>query len=119
MNRRAVSIGVAGLLVLGVIVIIVLSVAGKGDSNQTADPNFDPGDCIGVVVAASSEKADLMSAAASSYNSSGAKVDGKCVQVKVNTKASGGAETALANGWNQASDGMPPTVWAPAASTWV
>ena len=106
-------------MVLGVIVIIVLSVAGKGNSNQTADPNFDPGDCTGVVVAASSEKADLLSAAATSYNSSGATVDGKCVRVKVNTKASGGAETALANGWNQASDGPPPTVWAPAASTWV
>lgn len=118
MSRRAISIAVAGLLILGVIVTVVLSALGRSGSDK-ADPGFDPGNCIPVVVAASSEKADLVQVAADRYNSSDTSVDGKCVRVQVNSKASGGAETALASGWNQAADGPAPTVWSPAASTWV
>lgn len=118
MNRRMISLGLAAVLLLGVIGIVAMSVSRRGGSNQ-ADAGFDPGNCIGVVVAASSEKADLMRAAADQYNSSNAQVDGKCVRVRVNSKASGGAEAALAAGWNQAGDGDLPTVWSPAASTWV
>lgn len=119
MNRRAVSIAVAGLLIFGVIVIVILSAVGKGGSDNAGPDKLDAGNCIGVLVVASSEKADIMRAVAERYNSSGASVEGKCVKVQVNTKASGGAEAALVSGWNQASDGQPPTVWSPAASTWV
>jgi Ca-activated chloride channel family protein len=40
------------------------------------------------------------------------------VDVRVQTKASGEAEQRLAAGWTQA-DGPEPTVWTPAASTWI
>jgi Ca-activated chloride channel family protein len=41
-----------------------------------------------------------------------------CVDVRVNTLASGSAEAALGRGWLSA-DGPQPTVWAPAASSWL
>lgn len=117
MNRRAMSIGLAALLLLGVVVTVILSTRGAG--GDTADgPVADPGNCTNVNIAASSEKAAIMSEAANSFNATNAQVNGKCVYVKVETKASGGAETALARGWT-ASDGTAPTVWSPAASTWV
>lgn len=109
---------VAGLLIAGVIATVVLSVTNRGTSRAAVDG--DPGNCIPVNVTASSEKADLVGAAADKYNRSGDnQVDGKCVWVKVSTKASGGAEAALAAGWNPSTDGTEPTAWSPAASTWV
>ncbi len=118
MRRRAISLGIAAVLLLGVIITVVMSVANRGSGGGSAD-GFDPGNCIPVTVAASSEKADLMKAAADRYNSSGSEVAGKCVRVQVVSKASGGAESALAAGWNSEADGPPPTAWSPAASTWV
>ncbi|MDP3972345.1 MAG: extracellular solute-binding protein [Candidatus Nanopelagicales bacterium] len=118
MNRRVLSLAIAGLLIFGVVVTVVMSVANRGPGGGQAN-GFDPGNCIPVTVTASSEKADLMQAAADRYNAGNSDVDGKCVRVQVISKASGGAESALAAGWNSAADGPPPTAWSPAASTWV
>ncbi len=60
-----------------------------------------------------------MTAVASAYNTSGATQDGKCVQVKVVSMASGAAEQALARGWDEKVDGAAPDVWSPASSAWV
>src|SRR5256885_6533191 len=70
-------------------------------------------------VLASSEKASLMTAVASAYSTSGATQDGKCVQAKVISMASGAAEQALARGWDEKLDGPAPDVWSPASSAWV
>lgn len=82
--------------------------AGSGDDN-----------CVAVPAAVSSEKIELLSELAEEFNDSGAEVDGRCVQVKVRSKASGGAATALADGWDETVDGGPPPVlWSPASSAW-
>ncbi len=86
-------------------------------ADSSATPKFRAG-CIPVTVAASSEKAALLSAIAKKYSTS-AQVADKCVDVAVFTAASGGAEQALARGWDDKVDGPLPTVWTPAASTWV
>ena len=72
--------------------------------------------CTGVVVVSSQEKSDLLAKLAYEYdqlhNSS------NCIDVRVNTLASGNAEIALARGWTS-TDGPQPTVWTPAATSWL
>ena len=128
MNRRVLGLLVAGLLAVGVVVTIALAVFG-GKSTVNVEPP-PPGDvtgaatagredCTPVYIAASSEKASLLGAAASAYNATDPQAAGQCVDVRVATKASGAAEQALAAGWNPATDGPQPTVWSPASSVWL
>jgi Ca-activated chloride channel family protein len=76
------------------------------------------GDCIVVDTAVSSEKVALLEGLAADFDDSGAEVDGRCVEVRVQRKASGAAATALAEGWDEATDGPAPEIWSPAASSW-
>jgi Ca-activated chloride channel family protein len=106
--------------VIGVIAIIatylVLRPSGGGDS---AKPTARKG-CIALGLAASSEKAALLGEVATAYNRSDRRFDGKCADVNVVSKASGGAMEALAAGWDERRDGSPaPQVWSPASSSWV
>ena len=72
-----------------------------------------------LVVAASADKAALMTRFAASFSArSRAENGGKCLQVQVVTKSSGAATTALANGW-QPGDGPAPDVWSPSGSIWL
>jgi Ca-activated chloride channel homolog len=91
--------------------------AGGSGGGGSADPG-ELDSCTQVVVAASSEKAALLGDLANEYNSQGHEVDGRCVAVRVNSKASGGAAQALGRGWNEDVDGPQPTVWTPASSSW-
>lgn len=101
------------LLVLGVRQLFSGSDAGNNGAGNT-----DTSGCTQVTVAASSEKAALLSELATEYNGEGRQVDGNCVAVTVNSKASGGAAQALARGWREDVDGPLPTVWTPASSSW-
>ena len=75
-------------------------------------------ECIPVDVTVSSEKIQLLGELAESFNASGANVEGTCVDVQVTKMSSGAAATALAEGWDVATDGPRPTIWSPAASSW-
>jgi Ca-activated chloride channel homolog len=92
--------------------------AGDGGGTGTAAGGC-AGDAVTLAVTASSEKAQLMKQLAADYMDQRPTVDGRCVQVKVTSKASGGAMAALAKGWDEASDGPRPDVWTPASSGWV
>ena len=92
--------------------------SGDGGDTGTAAGRCS-GDAVTLAVTASSEKAQLLKQLAADYMDQGPTVDGRCVQVAVTSKASGGAMAALANGWNEASDGPRPDVWTPASSGWV
>jgi Ca-activated chloride channel family protein len=70
-------------------------------------------------VAASSEKAAVMSQLAARYATAGRTVNGACFEVTVNSVASGTAESDLAAGWDPSADGPAPDAWTPAASTWL
>jgi len=74
--------------------------------------------CIGVVVVSSQEKSDLLAKLAFEYDQDRRRQTGGCVDVRVNALASGNAEAALARGWTSA-DGPQPTVWTPAAASWL
>jgi Ca-activated chloride channel homolog len=109
----------------GVLLIVIVRLAtgggGKGGASgtptQTARPN--PGNCLQLAVTASSEKAALLKQIAAAFEQSGVTVQGRCVQVNVTSKASGGAAEALARGWDESIDGPRPDVWSPASSSWV
>ncbi|MDT4987149.1 MAG: Ca-activated chloride channel [Micromonosporaceae bacterium] len=71
-------------------------------------------------MAASSEKAALLSSLADRYNSSGRTFNGGCADVTIMSKASGAGLDALSAGWDDKRDGGPaPQVWSPASSSWV
>lgn len=85
----------------------------------TADLGGDPGDCVVVDVAVSSEKIALITELARVYNEADNEVGGQCVFVRPRSKASGAAASLLAQGWPEPeANGEPPVIWSPAASGW-
>jgi Ca-activated chloride channel homolog len=82
------------------------------------------GDAIGVDVAASSEKITVLTELAETFNNDSklatvkdASGASRSIQVRVKSKASGGAATALVNGWAE-TDGPQPVLWSPSARSW-
>jgi Ca-activated chloride channel family protein len=89
--------------------------SGDGDALDLGDP----GDCIVVDMAVSSEKIDLLRDLAGTFNEGGAEVGGNCVFVRPQSKASGGAMQLLLDGWpDEEAEGPRPVIWSPAASSW-
>ena len=87
------------------------------EPSASAATSVDPS-CTVVNLTASSEKAALLKGFAAQYNGERRTVGAGCAQISVVSKASGGAEQALARGWNETVDGPRPDVWSPAASSW-
>ena len=93
-------------------------IGGDEDGGDGADLG-DPGDCLVVDMAVSPEKIDLLNDLARTFNGSEeASVDGECVFVRPQRKASGGAMSLLAEGWDEAAEGPRPVIWSPASSAW-
>ncbi len=91
----------------------------KHETTGTDKGLGDPGSCTVVDMTVSSEKTDLMNALAKQFNGSkDADVNGKCVFVRPQTKASGAATTLLGSNWEESSEGPRPDVWSPASSSW-
>ena len=109
------------LLVLGARAVFSGGGSVSGDVSAQQSPSaatsVDPS-CTVVTLAASSEKAALLKGIAAEYNGERRTVGAGCAQVAVVSKASGGAEQALARGWDETVDGPRPDVWSPAASSW-
>lgn len=113
-DRRATAVALG----FAVLLLAALGLSRLGKS-AGSEPPANPAGCLQLRVLASVEKADLMNAVAAAYNTSGATQDGKCVQVKVISMASGAVADALARGWDEKADGPAPDVWSPASSAWV
>jgi Ca-activated chloride channel family protein len=111
-----------------VLAAVVAGCTGGGDDDEGAAPEGpasgfelgDPGDCIVVDMAVSSEKVELLTDLAGRFNESDeARVGDRCAFVEPRDKASGAAATLLADGWrDQAAEGPQPVVWSPASSAW-
>ncbi|MEJ7585676.1 MAG: substrate-binding and VWA domain-containing protein [Acidimicrobiales bacterium] len=91
-----------------------------GDDDVTTDEGLgDPGDCVVVDLAVSSEKVALMTDLAKDFNvSSAAKVGDECIFARPQGKASGAAATLLGTDWDEEAEGPRPVVWSPASSAW-
>lgn len=124
-RRSVVPLVIAGVIGLILIVAVRQFLGGDGggdvgdDGTAVAEATPSaPADCTTVSIVASSEKAALLGTLAEKYNATSPQVDGTCVWMQVSTKASGGAATALARGWDETTDGPRPDVWTPASSSW-
>ena len=102
----------------GTALAVILAACGGGGSDVSGDG--DPGDCIVVDMAVSSEKITLLTELAAEFNASDdAEVDGECVFVRPARKASGAAADLIVAGWpDPESNGPAPVIWSPAASGW-
>ncbi len=112
----AVVLGVA--LILGVRACVTGGIGGTGDHGRPAPSRADRPDCTPVNVTASPEKAALLGTIADQYNKANRQVDGRCVDIRVASLASGAGAEALAQDWNEAAYGPRPDVWSPAARSW-
>jgi Ca-activated chloride channel family protein len=104
-------------------VLLVAGAAACGDDDDDAAPddlqNADPGDCVVVDMAVSSEKIALLTTLAEEFNDSDAEVDGTCIFVRPRSVSSGRAAELIPEGWPSPDvNGEPPVIWSPAASGW-
>lgn len=114
-----IAIILAGALIVG-LRLFVGSTSGKdpgGTPQEAGQAKACDDGGVTLTLAASSEKAELLRKIAAGY--SGREVGGRCADVVVQTKASGGAMQALARGWDERQDGPRPDVWSPASSGWI
>jgi Ca-activated chloride channel family protein len=117
-GRRWLALGCA--LLVG-----VAGACGGGDDDDDAEPaddgggGGDPGDCVVVDMAVSSEKITLLETLADEFNDGDAEVNGRCVFVRPRSVASGNAANLIVEGWpNPEVNGEAPVIWSPAASGW-
>ena len=104
-----------------VISIAIAACGGGGDSGDGGGAiEGDPGDCITVDMAVSSEKIALLTDLANAFNDSDeADLDGSCIFVRPARKASGAAANLIVDGWpDPDANGPQPVIWSPAASGW-
>jgi Ca-activated chloride channel family protein len=104
-----------GAALLATVLLVSACTSDDGGGAELAGGDTDPGDCIALDVAVSSEKIDLMRDLAAEF---AGEVDGRCVVVRVQSKASGGAATLLSDGWDEAVEGPRPVLWSPASAAW-
>ena len=117
MNRPLVSL-LSPLVAFGLLAACS-SDASEGSDGGGGNVDADPGDCIVVDLAVSSEKIQLLTELAEDFNRSDqAEVGDDCVFARVQSKASGGAAQLLADGWDEGAEGPRPVIWSPAASSW-
>ena len=93
--------------------------AEPADDGGDSDQGGDPGDCIVVDMAVSSEKITLLETLADEFNDGDAEVGGRCVFVRPRSVSSGNAANLIVEGWpNPEVNGEAPVIWSPAASAW-
>ncbi len=117
MNRTSLGRAVA----VAVVAVTILAACSTSPSSSNSANGVDvgnPGNCLVVNLSMSSEKIDLLTSLAQAFNKTKTKVNGTCVFVNPKSLASGAATDALANGWDEASDGPSPVIWTPASSAW-
>ena len=121
LNRRTPRIAVTAVLAVLAMLTAACSI-GSSDTAQSDDSTGvdigDPTGCTIIDLAVSSEKVALLQELARDFNAKKEEVGGKCVFARPANKASGGAATALVEGWDESTDGPRPTIWSPASSAW-
>jgi Ca-activated chloride channel homolog len=117
-HRRVARALAVGLVVLAACAGDDDDTAGGPDTSDLSDA--DPGDCVVVDMAVSSEKIALLTELADDFNNSDlAEVRDRCVFVRPRSVASGAAANLIVDGWpNPEANGEPPVIWSPAASGW-
>lgn len=97
---------------VGVVLLLVL----RGLVFDTAGDD-DRAGCLPLVVLSSSNKAALMGELADRYEDVDGEVAGQCVDVQVESEASGASIDRLSKEW-EGEEEPRPDVWSPASSSW-
>lgn len=91
----------------------------NGDDESGDDDDENDDGCIVVDMAVSSEKITVLTELADDFNDSDAEVNGRCIDVRPRSVASGLAARLIPEGWPDPDvNGAAPVVWSPAASAW-
>ncbi|MFT7599528.1 MAG: Ca-activated chloride channel family protein [Acidimicrobiales bacterium] len=98
--------------------LLMLSAACSFSVGGDGSVDGDPGDCVVVDASVSSEKIQLMIELAEEFNRSDAEIDGECIFVRPQSKASGFGAQLLAGEWDEDIEGPRPVIWSPASSAW-
>jgi Ca-activated chloride channel family protein len=100
--------------------VVAACSGGDDDSDAVEGVDGDPGDCVVVDMAVSSEKIALLTELANEFNAGeGEDAEDDCVFVRPARKASGAAAQLIVDGWpNPESNGPQPVIWSPASSGW-
>lgn len=72
-----------------------------------------------VTIVMSPDNAELVEQLATDYMRTGPQVEGRCTDLRIVVKSSGEAMAALAQEWDERTDGPRPDVWSPASSRWI
>jgi Ca-activated chloride channel homolog len=75
--------------------------------------------CVGLVIAASSEKSAQLATLAGRFDDTHPVTGGRCIDARVEDVSSGAAVDAFAAGWDSSLPQPRPDVWSPAATSWV
>ena len=122
-NLRALSV-TAGFAVVLVGLLALTGGQHPGQTYSAADSvlvgNGQPrAGCTSLVAAVPPDDLPVIATLVAQYDATGAKVDGKCVDVRILPKSAGEGADALARGWDEKVDGQPPQVWLPGATSWL
>src|SRR5262249_34926963 len=118
--RRPVPYVVATAAGVVVIMLAYLVVLPHGGSSAAAREPVEYGPCsppaVGITVAVSPEKRDVMNTLAARYNTSSRLFGGRCARVDVFAESSGQTMESLAGSWNPEEHATKPRpqVWIPA-----
>ncbi|MBI4944169.1 MAG: VWA domain-containing protein [Actinobacteria bacterium] len=117
-TRRLIAAAVAAVLVAAGVAVTRRGADAGGTVAAAQAVIGCRGPATPLVVAASADKAALMTRFGAEFSRSGQDSEGRCIEVTVVPKSSGAAATALAAGWS-ARDGAQPDVWSPTGSIWL
>jgi Ca-activated chloride channel homolog len=123
LRRSLIAVALSSCALVGCISTSQETTDGGGGIDNIPSPDLggaDPGDCVPVDMAVSSEKITLMTELANEFNGSDvSKVDGKCSFIRPFKKSSGAAAQLIVDGWpDTGANGERPAIWSPSASSW-
>lgn len=120
-NKSGVIAGLVATVVVAGLAAFVLQTqqASTAPAAHTSGTGPTDPNCVGLVVAASSEKSAQLATLAGRFDDTHPTTGGRCVDVRIEDVSSGAAVDALATGWDKSAPGVRPDVWSPAATSWV
>lgn len=120
-NRPNLIAGAVAVLIVATLATLALQHLPRAAGPSSHAPATGPVNpsCVGLVIAASSEKSAQLATLAGRFDDTHPTSGGRCVDVRVEDVSSGAAVDALAGGWDASAPGVRPDVWSPAATSWV
>lgn len=125
-NPRALAVTAGfAVVVVGLFGVASLARAARPGQLSSSSPPVFVGDstpragCTSLVAAVPPDDVPVIAALVAKYDAAARTVASKCVDVRILSKSAGEVADALARGWDPKTDGPPPDIWLPGATSWV